>query len=251
MRGDYAMKLLLAASVCVFACTNVTNATEVKVLSPVALKHVFEKVGPDFERTTGNKLTIVWGESGGIRSNIEKGEPFDVAFLTLGFVDELIKQGKLDSATRTPIARSGIGIIIRKGAAKPDVSTTDALKRTFLAAKSIGFVEHSASSRYVPVLLKRLDLTDALKDKMKPLNGPAGPYVGAGDPEIAISQMAAIQPSDGAEVAGPLPSEVQLYTVFGAGARPSSDPAAMAFLKAVTSPEAVAALKESGLEPPM
>ena len=102
------------------------------------------------------------------------------------------------------------------------------------------------------MLLQRLELTDALKDKMKPLNGPAGPYVGAGDPEIAISQMAAaIQPSDGAEVAGPLPPEVQLYTVFGAAVRPSSDPAAIAFLKVVTSPAAVAALKESGLEPPM
>ena len=245
------MKLLLAASICFLAGTNITSAAEVRVLSPVALKHVFEKVGPEFERTTGNKLTIIWGESGGIKANVEKGESFDVAFLTLGFVDDLIKQGKLDSASRTPIARSGIGIIVRKGAPKPDVSTTEALKQTFLAAKSIGFVEHSASSRYVPVLLKRLDLTDALKDKMKALSGPAGPFVGAGDPEIAISQMAAIQPSDGAEVAGPLPAEVQLYTVFGAGARSSSDPAAIAFLKVMTSPAAVSALKESGLGPLM
>lgn len=245
------MKLLLAASICLLACTNVISAAEVKVRSPVALKHVFERVGPEFERSTGNKLTIIWGESGGIRADIEKGEPFDVAFLTLGFVDELIKQGKLDSATRTPVARSGIGIIIRKGASKPDVSTTEALKRTFLAAKSIGFVEHSASSRYIPVLLKRLDLIDALKDKMKPLHGPVGPFVGAGDPEIAISQMAAIQPSDGAEVAGPLPPEVQLYTIFAAAVRPSSDPTAIAFLKLMSSPAAVAALKETGLEPPM
>src|SRR6185312_9902539 len=113
------MKSLLAASICLLACTNVVSGAEVKVRSPVALKHVFERVGPEFERSTGNKLTIIWGESGGIRADVEKGEPFDVAFLTLGFVDELIKQGKLDSATRTPIARSGIGIIIRKGASKP------------------------------------------------------------------------------------------------------------------------------------
>ena len=86
---------------------------------------------------------------------------------------------------------------------------------------------------------------------MKPLHGPAGPFVGAGDPEIAISQMAAIQSSDGAELAGPLPAEVQLYTIFGAAARPSSDPAAIAFLKLMSSPAGLAALKEAGLEPPM
>jgi len=245
------MNLLFAASACLLAFTSVTGAAEVKVLSPVALKHVFDTVGPEFERSTGNKLTIIWGESGSIRADVEKGAPFDVAFLTLGFVDELIKQGKLDSATRTPVARSGIAIIIRRGAAKPDVSTTEALKRTLLAAKSIGIVDQSASSRYVPVLLKRLDLTDALKDKLKLLHGPAGPSVGAGDAEIAISQTAAIQPSDGAEIAGPLPPEVQLYTIFAAAARPGSDPAAIAFLKAVTSTAAVSALKEGGLEPPL
>lgn len=245
------MKLVLKAAVCLFAFTNTIHAAEVKVLSPVAMKNVFDKVGPEFERTTGNKLIIVWGESGGIRADIEKGSPFDVAVLTQAFVDDLIKQGKLDSATRTLVARSGIGIFIRKGAAKPDVSTTEAFKKTLLAAKSIGYVEHSASSRYVPVLLKRLEIADAVKDKMKALNGPAGPYVGAGDPEIAISQMAAIQPADGAEIAGPLPPELQLYTVFGAAARPGADPAASAFLKQLTSSAALIALKESGLESPM
>jgi molybdate transport system substrate-binding protein len=135
------MNLLFAASACLLAFTSVTGAAEVKVLSPVALKRVFDTVGPEFERSTGNKLTIIWGESGSIRADVEKGAPFDVAFLTLGFVDELIKQGKLDSATRTPVARSGIAIIIRRGAAKPDVSTTEALKRTLLAAKSIGIVD--------------------------------------------------------------------------------------------------------------
>jgi molybdate transport system substrate-binding protein len=245
------MKLLIGTSICLVAFTSAINAAEIKVLSPVALKHVFEAVAPEFERTTGNKLIITWGESGGIKIDVEKGSPFDVAFLTQGFVDELIKQGKLDGTTRTPVARSGIGIIIRKGAPKPDVSTTEAFKKTLLAAKSIGFVDHSASSRYVPVLLERLNLTDAVKDKMKPLNGPAGPYVGAGNPEIAISQMAAIQPSDGADIAGPLPPELQLYTIFGAAARPGSGPAAAAFLKIMTTPAAVVALKESGLEPPM
>jgi molybdate transport system substrate-binding protein len=126
----------------------------------------------------------------------------------------------------------------------------EAFKRTLSAAKSIGFVENSASSRYLTTLLKRLDLTDAVKDKLKPLNGPAGPFVAAGDPEIAITQMAAIQPSEGVELAGPLPGETQLYTVFAAAARPNSGPAAGTFLKMMTLPTTITLLKESGLEAP-
>jgi molybdate transport system substrate-binding protein len=240
----------LTAGICLLTLTNFVAADEVRVLSPVALRPVFEKVGPEFERSTGNKLVITWGESGGIRADIEKGAPFDVAVLTLGFVDELIKQGKLDIATMTPVARSGIGVAFRKGASKPDVSTLEAFKRTLSAAKSIGFVENSASSRYLTTLLKKLDLTEAVKDKLKPLSGPAGPFVAAGDPEIAITQMAAIQPSEGVELAGPLPPEVQLYTVFAAAARPNSGPPAGTFLKMMTLPTTITLLKESGLEAP-
>lgn len=236
-----------------FALVAVGNAAEIRVMSPVALRPVLAKVGAEFEQSTGHKLVVSWGESGGIKSDIEKGVPFDVAILTLNFVDDLIKQGKLDGNTKTPIARSGIGIAIRKGAPRPDVSTTDAFKRTLTAAKSIGYVERSASSRYLNELFGRLGIAETIKSKLKPLSGPAHTYVANGDPELAITQISAILQFEGVELAGPLPQDIQRYTVFVAAAplKSNSDATARAFLKAMVSPAATSILKATGLEPPI
>lgn len=97
-------KSLLASGVCLFAFIAAGNAAEIKVMSPVAMKPVLAKIGADIERATGNTLAITWGESGSIRADIEKGVPFDVAILTLAFVDDLIKAGKLDAGSKTPVA---------------------------------------------------------------------------------------------------------------------------------------------------
>lgn len=243
-------KSLLTSVFCVFAFMAVGRAAEIRVMSPIALKPIFEKVGAEFERSTGHKLTVSWGESGGMRSDIEKGVPFDVAVLTLKFVDDLIKEGKLDGNTRTPIARSGIGIAIRKGAPKPDVSTTDAFKRTLMNAKSIGFVAQSASSRYLDTLFTRLGIAEEIKSKIRPLKGPASPYVAKGDPEIAITQISTIIPFEGVEFAGPLPPDVQLYTVFVAAASPASNSELVrALLKMLVSPSNAPLLQKIGLEP--
>jgi molybdate transport system substrate-binding protein len=209
---------LLAVGLNVFAFIAVGNAAEIRVMSPVALKPVLAKIGAEIEQSTGHKLVVSWGESGVIKSDIEKGVPLDVAILTPNFVDDLIKQGKLDGNTRTPIARSGIGIAVRKGALKPDVKTTEEFIRTLMAAKSIGYVEHSASSRYLNELLERLGIAETIKSKLKPLSGPAHTYVANGDVEIAITQISAILQFEGVELAGPLPQNVQRYTVFVAAA---------------------------------
>jgi len=236
-----------------FAFTAVGSATEIKVMSPIALKPVFAKVSAEFEQSTGHKLTVIWGETGAIKADIEKGVAFDVAILTPNFVDDLIKQGKLDGNSKTPVARSGIGIVIRKGTRKPDVSTTDAFKRALMDAKSIGYVEHSASSRYLDGLFARLGIADAIKSKLKPLSGPAAKYVANGDPELAITQISAILQFEGVELAGPLPQDIQLYTVFvaAAPAASNSDAAVGAFLKAMVSLAATSVLKQTGLEPPI
>ena len=245
------LKLLLASGLSMVAFIADGSAMDIKVLSPVALKPVLAKVAPEFERSTGNKLVISWGESGSIKADVEKGVPFDIAVMTPNFADDLVKQGKLDGETKTPVARSGIGVAIRRGAPKPDVSTTEAFKRTLLDAKAIGVVEHSASSRYFDELVKRLGIADAVKDKIKLLGGPAVDYVSKGEPELAISQIGAIVPFESIELAGPLPAELQRYTVFVATTPLNSAPAVRAFLKLLVSPAVTSTLKESGLEPPM
>jgi molybdate transport system substrate-binding protein len=225
-------------------------AAELKVMSPIALKPAFEHVSAGFAASTGNTFSVTWGESGGIKADIEKGVSFDLAILTINFVDDLIKQGKLDGTTRTLIARSGIGVAVRKGAGKPDVSTIDAFKRALMSAKSIGFVEQSASSRYLNELFTRLGIAEEIKGKLRPLKGPAAPYVANGDPEIALTQISTIIPFEGVESAGPLPSEVQLYTVFAAAAPTASNSdAARALLKLLVSRANAPVLQRIGLEP--
>jgi molybdate transport system substrate-binding protein len=241
-------RLLLAAAT-VIACATNGIAADLKVMSPVALRPIFEKIAPAFEQSTGYKLAISWGESGGVRADIEKGVAFDVAIMTAGFVDDLIKQQKLDGSTRTAIARSGIGLAIRKGARKPDIGTAEAFKNTLLAANSIGFVENSATSRYLGELLGRLGIAEAVKPKLRPLHGPAAEFVAKGDPEMAVTQISTIIPFAGVDYAGPLPQEIQRYTTFVGAMRPSASAEAKVLLKALVSAEAVSVLAPIGLAP--
>ena len=243
-------RFLGASAFCLFAFTAQVAAAEIKVLSPVALRPILEKAGAALERSKENSLVISWAESGAIKSDIEKGESFDIAVLTLNFVDDLIKAGKLDAGTRTPVARSGIGVAIRKGAPKPDVSTVDAFKRTLLNARSIGIVAQSASSRYLDALFARLGIADEIKGKLRLLAGPAAPLVAKGDPEIALTQISAITQFDGVELAGPLPADIQHYTVFVAAASPTSNAdAARALLKLLVAPDNAPLLQKIGLDP--
>ncbi len=240
----------LAGLMCLFASAS-SSAGELKIMSPIALKPVLVKVAEQFERTSGDKIELVWKESGKINAEIAAGIAFDIAILTPNFVDALIAGGKVDAATRTPVARSGIGVAIRKGAPRPDVSTTEAFKRTMLEAKSIGFVDQSASSRYLTTLFTKLGIADQIKDKLKPLHGTAATYVGKGDVEIALTQIATILPFPEVDLAGPLPPDIQLYTVFTATTSPASNPEKVRqFLKALVAPDNAPALRAIGLDPP-
>jgi molybdate transport system substrate-binding protein len=134
---------------------------------------------------------------------------------------------------------------------KPDVSTTDAFKRTLINAKSIGFVERSSSSRYLPDLFDRLGIAEAIKSKLKPLPGPVHEFLAKGDPEIAITQIAAVLPFDDLELVGPLPSDIQRYTTFvGVASSASSSDTVRTLLKALASPSNAPVLRSVGLDPP-
>jgi molybdate transport system substrate-binding protein len=240
----------IAGLIFLFAYAHSGNAGELKIMSPIALKPVLTKVAEEFERSSGEKITLVWNESGKINADIEAGGAFDIAILTPNFVDALIAKDKIDAASRTPVARSGIGVAIRKGAPKPDIGTTEGFKRMLLEAKSIGFVDQSASSRYLAGLFAKLGIVDQIKDKLRPLHGTAAPYVAKGDPEIALTQIATILPFPEVDYAGPLPPEIQLYTVFTAvTSRGADTEKAAKILKAIVAPENATALRSIGLEP--
>jgi len=229
------------------------NAAEIRVLSSNALKTVVEELGPQFEKATENKLNVTFGAAANLKTSIEKGEAFDLAILTSSALDDLVKQGKLVAATRADIARSSVGLAVKKGAAKPVISTTEAFKRALLDAKSIAYVEQGASGIYLKSLFERLGIAEQLKPKIKllPASNPAANAVANGEAEIGMTQISEILPYAGAELVGPLPADIQLYTVFPAavGAGAKEPEAAKALIKFLTAPAAFPVLKAKGLSP--
>jgi molybdate transport system substrate-binding protein len=237
--------LALAATAALMLATP-SQAADIKVLSSNALKTVLEDLGPKFEKATENKLQITFDTAAALKGKIEQGAPVDVAILTDGAVDDLIKQGKL--ASRVPLARSGAGVAIKKGASKPDLSSTEAFKKTLLNASSIAYVEQGATGIYLKSLFEKLGVADQIKGKTK-LVKSAAEAVGNGEAEIGFTQIAEILPYQNAEVAGPLPADIQLYTNFSLGVAGKDGKAAEALVKFVTTPAAAAVLKAKGLDP--
>jgi len=241
------------AAALLLALGSVAQAAEIKVLSSNAVKSVLEELAPQFEKATQNHIAFAFDTAAALKGQIEKGAVFDLAILTDAGIDDLIKQGKIAGATRTALARSGIGVAVRKGAPKPDISTTEAFKRTLLATKSVGMVEQGASGIYLKGLFQRLGIADDLKPKLKMIEAKvgAGGAVSNGDVEIGMTQIPEILSFPGAELVGPLPAEIQNYTDFaaGVGANAKESGGAAAFLKFLATPGSVAVIKAKGLTP--
>jgi molybdate transport system substrate-binding protein len=230
-----------------------SQAAEVKVLSSNAIKTVLEELVPQFEKATEHKVALTLGTAAELKVAIEKGAAFDVAIGTAAGIDDLAKQGKVDANAKAALARSGVGMAVKKGAPKPDISTTEGFKKTLLDAKSIGFVEQGNSGIYLKTLFVRLGIADQIKDKLKPLpaSNPAAHAVANGEAEIGMTQISEILPYPGADLVGPLPADIQLTTVFSAGVAADSKDAAAAkaFLEFFNSSAANAVKKAKGLEP--
>jgi molybdate transport system substrate-binding protein len=251
----------MVAAIAVAACVSMlalldagaANAVEIKVLISNALKSTMEELAPQFEKATESKLVITFGAAAELKTSIEKGAAIDLAILTTATTDDLVKEGKLIAAGRTDIARAGAGLAARKGAPKPDISSTEGFKRALLDAKSIAYVEAGATAPYIKSLFERLGIADQIKPKLKPqpTSNPAAKAVANGEAELGITQISEILPSAGAELVGPLPAEIQLYTVYPAALAAGTKEAgpATALIKFLTAPAAIAVLKAKGLSP--
>jgi molybdate transport system substrate-binding protein len=247
--------IAIAAGVPVLALCGVhaADAAELKLQVSNALKTTIEELAPQFEKASGNKLVIEFGAAAEIKTAIQKGAAVDVAILTSGVTDDLIKEGKLTAAGRADIARAGAGVAARKGAPKPDISTTEGFKHAMLEAKSIAYVAAGATAPYILGVFDRLGIADQVKPKLKPqpTSNPAAKAVANGEAELGITQISEILPYAGAELVGPMPPELQLYTVFPAAvaANTKEADAAKALIKFLASPAATAVLKAKGLSP--
>src|SRR5580700_6894000 len=233
------------------------GAAEVRVMISGGLSAAYNALVPEFERQTGNKVLTAYGPSMGTTANaipvrLERGEPADVLILVGYALGDLIKQGKVIADSRVDLVKSPIGIAVKAGAPKPDISSADAVKRALLAAKSFAYSD-SASGVYVSTeMFGKLGIADAMKDKARKIPAtPVGEIVAHGDAEIGMQQLSEMLPVAGVDIVGPLPADLQKITVFSAGiASVSKEPdAGKALIKFLASPAASATLINSGLEP--
>jgi molybdate transport system substrate-binding protein len=229
------------------------QTAELHVMISDGLKTVVEELTPKIERSIGRKLAVQFNSSKNLRDKIQAGEPFDAAILTSDVLDDLIQKGKLVAATRADISRTGIGVGVRAGAAKPDISTPDALKQTLLNAKSISFNPTGASAAPTFKIFASLGILDAVKPKLV-LDAEAGRpqmNVAAGKADIVISLVPEIKFFPGVDLVAPIPSDLQSYVNFaGAAAVNTQDAeAGKALLQFLTGPAAIPVLKAKGMEP--
>ena len=227
------------------------QAADLKLFAGNALNSVLEELGPQFEKATGNKIDMTLGTSAQLRARVDANEPFDAIILTKALLDQLAAQGKVADSPRAPIAHAGIGVAIRKGAAKPDISTVDAFKQAMLSAKSIGYVDNTPTGAALKAIFARLGIADQVNPKLKPLHMQAAVAVTNGDVEIGMTQISEILPYPGAELAGPLPADIQVNTVFASGVSTNgkNTEGAAALIKFLTAPPAAAVIKSKGMEP--
>jgi len=246
-----------SATVCfglVFVFSQFINAraAEIKVVSATGARAIVSELALQFERKTGHKLQIHYAGNAEWKPRIAAGETFDVAIVNPSLVDELIKQQKIVADTRSDIARSGLGMAVRAGAPKPDISSVEAFKRALLAAKSISYSPGGASGIYFMELLDRLRLAEEIRPKLKPM-APADTIeaVARGEAEVVVVVVSPILAVPGVELVDKLPVELQTYIGYtaGIGSAAKEPEAARALIKFLTSPEVAPIMKAKGMEP--
>ena len=228
-----------------------THAAEITVISTGAMPGFYDAITPMFARATGHKLKVEYGLPPELTKKIETGAPFDVAVLSFD-VENLVKQGKLAAGSRTVLGRIGVGVAIKKGAPKPDFSTVEKFKTMMLNAKAIATSGQGSSGRYVDSLIERLGIAAQVRPKIKSGGpGESAKLVERGEVDFVVSGLPPLLGHPDIEWLGLLPDEIQQWLTFSAGLSPhAKEPdAGRAFLKLLTSPDAMALLKTKGLEP--
>jgi molybdate transport system substrate-binding protein len=248
-----AVTITVVGAMFLFANGAPAQAPAIRLLASNGVQGAVNEVIPQCERAIGHPLNAEFGTTATLKPRIEGGEAFDFTVLTSEAIDALIKEGKVAADSRANVARVGIGIGIRAGAAKPDVSTPDALKKALLNAKSITYAAAGAGRPPTDKMLDRMGIADALKAKTLLLAGAeeTSAAVRDGKAEILITLISEIVSAKGLELAGPLPKEFQTYVSFAAGVSPNAKnaEAAKSALKFLTGPKAAAAYKSKGMEP--
>jgi len=246
---------LLGAAAGLVVMMGAVKAAEIDAMITTAMKVAIEDLAPPFERTSGHVLRVSYGPSGGLARRLNGGEPADLIVVESKVLDELIRQSKV-APGRTDVARTGIGIAVRKGAPKPDVSSAEALRRTLLAAKTIGHTAPAGGGVTASVVMgvfEKLGIAAEVAPKVRLAaggpNGRVSVLVSSGEAEIGLQQVSELMSNPDVEVIGMLPAELQQITTYAAGVTTSARQAeaARAFIRHLAAPDAMAIYKARGL----
>jgi molybdate transport system substrate-binding protein len=246
----------IALGVVLFGITagTIARGAEIRLFCAVALHPAIDALIPDFEKSSGHKVTVAYGTAGAVADRVQKGEAADIVINSVPMIDRLQAQGKVVAGSRVIIAKVGVGAFVRKGAVKPDISSADAFKRSMLAARSIAYPDPArggASGIYVASLLERLGIAAEMKPKTELSTlGTLYASVANGEVEIGFNQISEILAQPTVELVGPLPSAIQNYTQFVPGIVTGSNQsdAARALVTFLSSPVAQTVLKAKGFE---
>ena len=241
MLRDYMVAVGRFLAIGILTCV-AADAAEIKIISGPATAPVLAELGPKFERDTGNKLTDKGGVTGVLKQLIENGEQFDLAIIPGPLMDDFVKQGKITAGTSKPFVRVGMGVAVRRGAGKPDISSVEKFKQALLDAKSVTFVPKGETAAHLATVLDRLGIAEQVKAKSHPQQtvGAAIQSVAKGEVELYFSLTNIIASAKDIELAGPFPPELQHYLVIntGVGAGAKQPQAATALINLLMSPSA-------------
>jgi len=243
------VRLLVAAMLMI---ASAAQAAEIKILTANAVKEAIVELVSAFEKASGHKVNVVWGGTVGLTKRVNDGEIFDIVLVGSDNIDKLIADRKLAPGSRADFAKSGVGVAVRSGLPKPDVSSTDALKKYLLSSKSLAY-SAGPSGAYVDELLKKLGISGLVKDRVKqPSSGAeVAQLLVQGKVDFGFAQVSELVNAKGITYLGPLPSDIQNMTVYSTGMHPAapSVDAAKALVKFFTAPAAGPIIRKIGMEP--
>jgi len=221
-----------------------------RVMSTLGLQGVVTEMTPMLTRR-GLDFSATYGATNVLTPRIMAGEAADVLILTDTGIEALMQRGTVASGSRRDLARSGIGLAVKSGAAKPDIGTVDAFKQAILAARSVAFSKSGASGVHFAEVIRQLGIADQVNAKARVFDGVVGELAANGEVEIAVQQVSELKLVPGIDIVGLLPDALQKITVFSAGvmAKSTRPAAAGLLIAALATPEAMGTMRRQGLEP--
>lgn len=225
------------------------NAAEIHVMSSLSIKQAWLELVPQFEKQTGHKVVTQWVGGVDVVKRMRAGDTADLVVIAAKSIDDLTQEGRLAAGSRVDLVRAKVGVAVRAGAPRPDISSSEALKKSLLTAKSIAY-SSGPSGVYLAGVLKGWGIPESRVQQTAP-GAPVGEVIARGDAEVGFQQISELMPVKGIDLVGPLPPDLQLVTVFSAGTRAGSQQAdaAKELTRFLTSPAAAPVYRKHGLDP--